>query len=87
MKTNGESLCRLTQATTLPSRRRFVRMPRGAKLYPYFVGVVGLAACALLAASLEPAVILTGCAVLAAGVLLRLMFRGLRAGGKNRTGV
>jgi APA family basic amino acid/polyamine antiporter len=55
-----------------------LRMPRAAKLYPRLVAVTGLAACALLAVSLSPVVILTGCAVLAAGVVLRLIFRGGR---------
>ena len=56
-----------------------LRMPRGFKLYPYFVAVTGLASCALLAVSLSPRIILTGCVVLLAGVTLRLLFRGARA--------
>jgi APA family basic amino acid/polyamine antiporter len=55
-----------------------LRMPREAKLYPYFIAVIGLAACALLAISLSPGVILTGCVVLAVGVMFRLLFRGGR---------
>ncbi|MDQ3803597.1 MAG: hypothetical protein M3416_07190 [Acidobacteriota bacterium] len=51
-------------------------MPREAKLYPYFVAVTGLAAFALLAVSLSLGVILTGCVVLAAGIVLRLLVRG-----------
>lgn len=52
-----------------------LRMPRAAKLYPDAVPVVGLAACSLLAVSLTAPVVLTGLAVLAAGVLLRLLVR------------
>jgi APA family basic amino acid/polyamine antiporter len=55
-----------------------LRMPREAKLYPYFIAVIGIAACALLAVSLSSRIILTGCVVLAAGVMFRLLFRGTR---------
>jgi hypothetical protein len=58
---------------TWPSQ---ARMPREAKLYPYFVAGIGLATCALLAISLSPGIILTGCVVLVAGIMLRLLFRG-----------
>jgi APA family basic amino acid/polyamine antiporter len=58
-----------------------LRMPRKAKLYPYFVAVIGFATCALLAVSLSNGIILTGCVVLAVGVMLRLLFRrGRREG-------
>jgi APA family basic amino acid/polyamine antiporter len=53
-----------------------LRMPRQSKLYPYFVASIGFATCALLAVSLPPGIILTGCMVLAAGIMLRLLFRG-----------
>ena len=59
-----------------------LRMPREAKLYPDAVPAVGLAACALLAASLSPRTALTGLAVLAAGFVVRLAVRSLdRSGG------
>jgi basic amino acid/polyamine antiporter, APA family len=52
-----------------------LRMPRAAKLYPDLVPAVGLAACALLALSLAPRVIVAGTGVLAVGLLLRLALR------------
>ncbi|HUE83225.1 MAG TPA: amino acid permease [Pyrinomonadaceae bacterium] len=52
-----------------------LRLPRAAKLYPYFIAVTGMAMCALLAFSLSTAIILTGCGVLLTGVLLRALFR------------
>jgi len=55
-----------------------LRMPREAKLYPYFIAVTGLATCALLAISLSPETVLIGCVMLVAGVTLRLLFRGNR---------
>jgi basic amino acid/polyamine antiporter, APA family len=54
-----------------------LRMPRGAKLYPDFVPAVGLAACALLAASLPPRTAIVGFAVLAAGFGVRAVVRAL----------
>lgn len=50
-------------------------MPREAKLYPDAVPVVGLIACTALALSLAPDVIIAGLAVLAAGLLIRLVTR------------
>lgn len=61
-----------------------LRMPREAKLYPDFVPVVGLAACALLAASLSPRTAIVGFAVLAAGFGVRALAKTLppaRGGG------
>lgn len=53
-----------------------LRMPRPAKLYPDAVPAIGLASCALLAASLAPWVMATGAAVLAAGFAVRRIVRG-----------
>lgn len=53
-----------------------IRLTREAKLYPYFVGAIGLAMCGLLALSLPLRVIFVGCGVLVTGVLLRIVFRG-----------
>lgn len=55
-----------------------LRMPRAAKLYPDVVPTVGLVACAVLALSLRPAIILTGAGVLAAGLALRFAVLGRR---------
>ncbi len=52
-----------------------LRMPRGAKLYPDAVPAVGLAACVLLPAFLPLRTVATGCALLAAGLLLRALLR------------
>ncbi|HEX2188179.1 MAG TPA: amino acid permease [Longimicrobiaceae bacterium] len=52
-----------------------LRMPREAKRYPDAVPVVGVASCAVLAASLAPATVLTGTGVLAAGFVLRWLLR------------
>jgi len=54
-----------------------LRMPREAKLYPDFVPAVGLAACALLAASLSPRTAIVGIAVLAAGFVVRILSKAL----------
>ncbi|HSJ24500.1 MAG TPA: amino acid permease [Longimicrobiales bacterium] len=51
------------------------KMPREAKLFPDAVPIAGVTACALLALSLSRGVILTGLAVLAAGVLVRVLAR------------
>ena len=51
-----------------------LRLPRAAKLYPYFIAVTGLAMCVLLALSLSTGIILTGCGVLLAGIVLRVLF-------------
>jgi APA family basic amino acid/polyamine antiporter len=53
-----------------------LRLPRPEKLYPAIVAFVGLVSCVLLAISLAPSTILTGFAVLVAGLMLRLFFRG-----------
>jgi APA family basic amino acid/polyamine antiporter len=50
-----------------------LRMPRAARLYPDFVPVLGLLACGLLAFSLPARAVGTGLALLAAGMLLRLL--------------
>jgi len=52
-----------------------LRMPRDAKLFSDAVPAFGLAACALLALSIEPRIILTGLALLAVGFLLRWLVR------------
>jgi APA family basic amino acid/polyamine antiporter len=57
-----------------------LRMPRAEKLYPAFVAVVGLLTCVLLAISLSASIILTGCVILVAGVIFRLLFRGAVGG-------
>jgi APA family basic amino acid/polyamine antiporter len=59
-----------------------LRLPREHRLYRPAVPAVGLAACAILAASLEPRTMLTGAAVLAAGFAVRALGRALapRAG-------
>jgi len=54
-----------------------LRMPREAKLFSDAVPAFGLAACALLAFSLSPRVILTGLALLAVGFLLRWAARAM----------
>lgn len=46
-------------------------MPARAKLFPDFVPIVGLAACALLAISLTPTTVTTGLAVLVVGLFAR----------------
>jgi APA family basic amino acid/polyamine antiporter len=48
-----------------------IRMPREKKLYPNFIPGMGLLSCGLLAISLDSRTILIGCAVLAAGTILR----------------
>jgi APA family basic amino acid/polyamine antiporter len=60
-----------------------LRMPREQKLYPDAVPIVGLAACALLAASLQLKIAIVGIAVLAAGFAVRAAVRAL-AGGPAR---
>jgi basic amino acid/polyamine antiporter, APA family len=55
-----------------------LRMPAAAKLYPDAVPIVGLASCALLALALPLPVILTGLALLGAGLLLRAVIRRQR---------
>jgi len=52
-----------------------MKMPRHAKLFPDVVPVVGLLACTALAFSLPGRVVLTGLAVLTAGLALRLVVR------------
>jgi len=52
-----------------------LKMPSELKLYPNLVPLVGVVACALLAISLSAETILTGLAVLATGVVLRLVMR------------
>jgi basic amino acid/polyamine antiporter, APA family len=52
-----------------------LRMPRGAKILPDVVPWVGLVACAVLLVSLDATTMLTGAAVLAAGLLGRLLLR------------
>lgn len=54
-----------------------LRMPREAKLFSDAVPAFGLAACALLAFSLSPRIILTSLALLAAGFLLRRVARAV----------
>ena len=54
-----------------------LRMPREAKLFSDAVPAFGLAACALLAFSLSPRIILTGLALLAVGFALRLAARAM----------
>lgn len=56
-----------------------LRMPASAKLYSNAVPVVGVTACSVLALSLAPPVILTGAALLAAGLALRATARALRS--------
>lgn len=55
-----------------------LRMPRPAKLYSNAVPIVGVIACAVLALSLAPPVILRGLAVLAVGLLIRAVMRRVR---------
>ncbi|HLU24223.1 MAG TPA: APC family permease [Longimicrobiales bacterium] len=55
-----------------------LRMPRELKLFPNAIPATGFAACALLALSLAPATILTGLGLLAAGLIGRLVLRGVR---------
>lgn len=52
-----------------------LRMPDRAKLFPDAIPAIGLAGCALLAASLAPGVIMIGLGVLAAGFLVRWLVR------------
>jgi APA family basic amino acid/polyamine antiporter len=52
-----------------------LRMHRDAKLFHDAVPVIGLASCAVLAVSLAGEVVLVGCGVLAAGLLLRPLMR------------
>ena len=54
-----------------------LRMPREAKLFSDAVPAFGLAACALLAFSLSPRIILTGLALLAVGFALRWAARAM----------
>ncbi|HSU16903.1 APC family permease [Longimicrobium sp.] len=54
-----------------------LRMPREGRLYPDAVPAVGLAACALLAASIPPRTMGVGIAVLAAGFIVRAAARTL----------
>jgi basic amino acid/polyamine antiporter, APA family len=55
-----------------------LRMPSGAKLFNDAVPVVGLLACTVLAFSLALPVVLGGVAVLAVGLLIRLIVRSMR---------
>jgi basic amino acid/polyamine antiporter, APA family len=55
-----------------------LRMPGGAKLFSDVVPVVGLLACTVLAFSLARSVVLGGLAVLAVGLLIRLIVRSMR---------
>jgi basic amino acid/polyamine antiporter, APA family len=57
-----------------------LRMPERAKLFPDVVPVVGMVACAVLALSLTPSVIVAGVIVLAVGFLIRLGVRWSRRG-------
>ena len=52
-----------------------LRLPPADRLYPSIVPMVGLASCILLAVSLKASVIVTGCVVLFAGVVIRLVLR------------
>jgi basic amino acid/polyamine antiporter, APA family len=54
-----------------------LRMPAESKLFPDLVPLVGVTACAVLALSLSGDVILAGLAVLAAGVVVRMLARGV----------
>ncbi len=54
-----------------------LRLRGAARLYPVAVPVVGLLACAVLAAALPPSAILTGGAVLATGIGVRFVVRGM----------
>ncbi|MGH9381379.1 MAG: APC family permease [Thermoanaerobaculia bacterium] len=56
-----------------------LRMPTQAKLYSNAIPVVGVTACAVLALSLAPPVILTGVAVLAVGLGIRVVTRRFRS--------
>ncbi|HYJ80624.1 MAG TPA: APC family permease [Longimicrobiaceae bacterium] len=60
-----------------------LRLPRADRLYPAAVPAFGLAACALLAASLPPRTVLTGLAVLAAGAVVRTAVRTLAGRGDS----
>ena len=60
-----------------------LRMPRELRRYPDVVPVVGLVACAVLAASLPPRTMLTGIAVLAAGFAVRAVVRALARNGAS----
>lgn len=55
-----------------------LRMPPSAKLYSNAIPIVGVTACAVLALSLAPPVILRGLAVLAVGLLIRAVTRRIR---------
>lgn len=55
-----------------------LRMNRADKRYPSIVAIVGLVTCVLLAISLSFSTIVTGCAVLAVGLALRLILHGGR---------
>jgi basic amino acid/polyamine antiporter, APA family len=57
-----------------------LRMPARAKLFPDVVPVVGMVACAVLALSLTPSVIVAGVIVLGVGLLIRLGVRWSRRG-------
>ena len=50
-----------------------LRLPRADRLYPSVVPALGLLVCIVLASSLRPAVIVTGLAVLVAGLILRVI--------------
>jgi APA family basic amino acid/polyamine antiporter len=55
-----------------------LRMHRADKRYPSIVAIVGLMSCVLLAISLSVSTIVTGCAILAVGLALRLILHGGR---------
>jgi basic amino acid/polyamine antiporter, APA family len=57
-----------------------LRMPARAKLFPDVVPMVGMVACAVLALSLTPSVIVAGVIVLGVGLLIRLGVRWSRRG-------
>jgi APA family basic amino acid/polyamine antiporter len=58
-----------------------LRLTGEQKRFPRVVAYVGLIACLILAASLPPAVIATGCAVLGIGFVLRGLFRQIQPRG------
>lgn len=57
-----------------------LRMPAGARRYPRWVAMAGLSLCLLFAASLRPAAIAGGIALLAVGFALRAIVRTAAAG-------
>lgn len=60
-----------------------LRLPAAERLYPPAIPAMGLAVCIVLALSMRPAVIITGVAILIAGVIARALFARVGASARG----